>query len=41
MTGEEVLREAFRTGEDVHAFAATRLYGVPPEGVTAGMRRVG
>src|SRR5215207_360965 len=41
VTGEEVLREAFWKGEDVHALAAARLYGVPPEEVTAGMRRVG
>jgi DNA polymerase-1 len=41
MAGEEVLREAFRKGEDVHALAAARLYGVPPEEVTAEMRRVG
>jgi DNA polymerase-1 len=27
--------------EDVHALAAARLYNVPPEGVTAEMRRVG
>ena len=41
MTGEPALREAFQKGEDVHALAASRLYGVPPEEVTAEMRRVG
>jgi DNA polymerase I len=41
VTGEPALREAFRKGEDVHTLAAARLYGVPPEGVTAEMRRVG
>jgi DNA polymerase-1 len=41
VAGEERLREAFRRGEDVHALAAARLYDVPPEEVTAGMRRVG
>ena len=41
MTEEPVLREAFQQGEDVHALAAARLYGVPPEEVTAEMRRVG
>jgi DNA polymerase-1 len=41
MTGEPVLREAFQKGEDVHALAAARLYGVPPEEVTAEMRRIG
>ncbi|HWI44984.1 MAG TPA: DNA polymerase [Rubrobacter sp.] len=41
MTGEPVLREAFQKGEDVHALAASCLYGVPPEEVTAEMRRIG
>jgi DNA polymerase I len=41
LTGESALREAFQKGEDVHALAAARLYGVPPEEVTAEMRRVG
>ncbi len=41
VTGEPSLREAFQKGEDVHALAATRLYGVPPEEVTAEMRRIG
>jgi DNA polymerase-1 len=41
MTGERALREAFQKGEDVHTLAAARLYDVPPEEVTAEMRRVG
>jgi len=41
VTGEPALLEAFRKGEDVHALAAARLYGVPPKEVTTKMRRVG
>ncbi|HSL01025.1 MAG TPA: DNA polymerase [Rubrobacteraceae bacterium] len=41
VTGEERLCEAFRRDEDVHALTAARLYEVPPEEVTASMRRVG
>jgi DNA polymerase-1 len=41
VTGEPALREAFQNGEDIHALAAARLYNVPPEEVTAEMRRVG
>ena len=41
VTGEPGLVEAFASGEDVHALTAARLYGVPPEEVTTGMRRVG
>ena len=41
VTGEPALREAFHKGEDIHNLAAARLYGVPPEEVTAEMRRVG
>jgi DNA polymerase-1 len=41
VTGEPALREAFRKGEDIHALAAARLYDVPPEEVTSGMRRIG
>jgi DNA polymerase-1 len=41
ITGEPALVEAFAGGEDVHALTAARLYGVPPEEVTAGMRRIG
>jgi DNA polymerase I len=41
VTGEPALVEAFASGEDVHALTAARLYGVPPQEVTAGMRRIG
>jgi DNA polymerase-1 len=41
VTGEPALREAFRKGEDVHTLTAARLYGVPPQEVTAEMRRIG
>jgi DNA polymerase-1 len=41
VTGEPALVEAFASREDVHTLTAARLYGVPPEEVTAGMRRVG
>ena len=41
VTGERALREAFQKGEDVHTLAAARLYGVPPDEVSAEMRRVG
>jgi DNA polymerase-1 len=41
VTGEPVLREALQKGEDVHTLAAARLYAVPPEEVTAEMRRIG
>jgi DNA polymerase I len=41
LTGEPALRGAFHKGEDIHTLAVTRLYGVPPEEVTAEMRRVG
>src|ERR687898_36135 len=41
VTGEPGLVEAFASGEDIHALTAARLYGVPPEEVTTGMRRVG
>ncbi|MDQ5828844.1 MAG: DNA polymerase [Actinomycetota bacterium] len=41
VTGEPALVEAFASGEDVHALTAARLYGVPLEEVTTGMRRIG
>ena len=36
---DERMNRAFRTGEDIHAVTACRLYGVPPEMVTDEMRR--
>lgn len=41
VAGEERLREAFQRGDDVHALTAARLYGVSPDEVSAGMRRIG
>ena len=35
---DPVLAEAFRTGADVHATTASKLFGVPPEAVTTGQR---
>jgi DNA polymerase-1 len=35
---DPVLAEAFRTGSDVHATTASKLFGVPPEAVTTGQR---
>ena len=34
LSGDPVLTEAFRTGEDVHATTASRLFGVPADEVT-------
>jgi DNA polymerase-1 len=38
-TGDERLLEAFRRDEDIHARVASEVNGVPPEAVTAAMRR--
>lgn len=38
LSHDPVLTEAFRTGEDVHATTASRLFGVPPEAVTPAQR---
>lgn len=38
LSGDEALIEAFKRGEDLHRFVGSRVYGVPPEGVTADMR---
>jgi DNA polymerase I len=35
---DPVLTEAFRTGEDVHATTAAKLFGVPPDQVTSAQR---
>ena len=37
--GDERMNRAFRTGEDIHAVTACRIYGVPPEMMTNEMRR--
>jgi DNA polymerase-1 len=39
MAGEDVLRESFERGEDIHARTASEIFGVFPELVTAEMRR--
>lgn len=37
--GEEVMTEAFRTGKDIHAITAAKIYHKQPEEVTADERR--
>lgn len=39
LSGDEVLRETFRRGDDVHAAVASRVFGIPPSDVTNDMRR--
>ena len=39
LSGDEGLIEAFRTGEDLHTFVASRAFGVPLEEVTPELRR--
>lgn len=39
LSGDEALREVYRTGQDVHARTAAGIHGVPPEEVTADQRR--
>lgn len=38
LSGDPVLAEAFRTGEDVHRTTAAKLFGVPPDEVTPAQR---
>ncbi|HET7477441.1 MAG TPA: DNA polymerase I, partial [Dermatophilaceae bacterium] len=38
LSGDEALIEAFRSGEDLHRFVGSRVFGVPPSEVTATMR---
>ena len=38
LSGDEALIEAFRSGEDLHRYVGSRVFGVPPEEVTAAMR---
>ena len=38
MSGDEVMREAFLLGQDIHARTAAEVYGVPIEFVTGEMR---
>ena len=38
LSGDEGLIEAFRSGEDLHRFVGSRVFGVEPQDVTAEMR---
>ncbi len=38
LSGDEGLIEAYQSGEDLHRFVGSRVFGVPPEGVTPAMR---
>ncbi|GAA5015974.1 DNA polymerase I [Terrabacter aeriphilus] len=38
LSGDAGLIEAFRTGEDLHKFVGSRVFGVEPDDVTAAMR---
>jgi DNA polymerase-1 len=38
LSGDEALILAFRSGEDLHRFVASRVFGVPPQDVTSAMR---
>lgn len=38
LSGDAGLIEAFRSGEDLHRFVGSRVFGVEPEDVTAAMR---
>ncbi|WP_132974536.1 DNA polymerase I [Ornithinimicrobium sufpigmenti] len=38
LSGDEGLIEAFRTGEDLHRFVGSRVFGVEPQEVTSEMR---
>lgn len=39
ISGDEAMREAFRSGEDFHAVTASHVFGVPLGEVTSSMRR--
>lgn len=39
LSGDTKMIEIFETGEDVHKSVAAQVFGVPPENVTADMRR--
>jgi len=38
LSGDEGLIEAFKTGEDLHRFVGSRIFGVEPSAVTTAMR---
>jgi DNA polymerase I len=39
VSGDKVMTEAFRKGEDIHAATASRIFGIPISEVTSEMRR--
>ncbi len=39
VSGDKVMTEAFRNGEDIHAATASKIFGVPITEVTSDMRR--
>jgi DNA polymerase-1 len=39
LSGDKGMLDAFRSGEDIHAATAAKVYGVPPDQVTSDMRR--
>jgi DNA polymerase-1 len=39
VSGDKVMTEAFRNGEDIHAATASRIFGIPIDEVTPDMRR--
>src|SRR5690625_6387738 len=41
MSEDEALREAFETGQDIHASAASRIFGIPVEAVNREQRSKG
>ncbi|MHB1473307.1 MAG: DNA polymerase I [Dermatophilaceae bacterium] len=38
LSGDAGLIQAFRSGEDLHRFVGSRVFGIPPEDVTSAMR---
>ena len=38
ISGDEVMQQAFRSGEDIHTVTASQVFDVPPEEVTHQMR---
>jgi DNA polymerase-1 len=39
VSGDKVMTEAFRNGEDIHAATASKIFGIPISEVTSDMRR--
>ena len=39
IANDQIMQEAFRSGEDVHRVTASQVFGVAPEDVTSLMRR--